>query len=782
MPAVNLNITKTVNVTVAYIYDLVKYTIIITNHGPSNATEVVSYDKLEDLLEFVSFTASRGDITYNDETGKITVGSLKVNETVVMEITAMVRNNGTIPNVINVTSHENDTDPSNNNASSKNVTALPVTNLTMVKYSNLTGPVNVTSLVKFTINVTNNGPSNATWVVITDELINEFEFINATGNWSRDGQIITWTIPRVDNGTTVSVDLTVRILRDGKFENIAFAKSDENETGVSNKTNVTADPLIDLKVNKTAGTNEINVGGHLTYTIYVVNLGPSDATDVYVTDDLCGLLQFTSFDSNRTGITYDANTGRASIGSLKANETVILYITAKVLAKGIIPNEVKVNGHEIDTDPTNNNYTCKNVTAKTGTPIDLEACDIYYGGDEFLNVTLPSEATGVVNITVNGIPFDNIPLDGGRATLPLFDLGGGDYYVEVVYGGNTEYVANSTMGVFKVLPLVPTIKIEVVDIWHGEIEVLNVTVNAPGTVSITVYGRTITIPLDHQVRTTNVLKASRDKLSYDGKATWVLVGLPVGTYPAYAVYNGNENYTTVSTSDVFHVRDKPSTVIVTADDIHVGEDAVIHIHVGPIDFNGTVDVTVEGRIYRNVPLVNGKASLTVSGLKAGLKHVHVKFAGDILYRSSENTTTFQVLKYKPPVHVHAPTIEVGQNGKITVTVLDDAIGTITIEVNGKTYTQTIKDGKAVFIVPGLEVGVHQIRAYYSGNDKYFPADAIGKIRVTPKDDVANASEHHHDDGDAEPVGLERHATGNPIFALLAVMLALCAIPIRRFKK
>ena len=781
-PIVNLNITKTVNVTVAYVGDLVKYTINVTNHGPSPATDVVAYDKLDkDLLEFISFTPSREGITYNNITGRIDIGNLDANESVLLIIIAKIKTNGTIPNAVNVTSHENDTDPDDNHNSSENVTGLPVTKLVVIKYSNATGPINITDRVRFTINVTNNGPSNATWVEITDELIPAFEFVNATGNWTRTGSKITWIVPRLDNGTTASVDLIVQVIKDGKFENIAIAKSNENTTGATNGTNVTANPLVDLSVIKTVDKTEALVGENIVYTIYVINAGPSDATGVNVTDKLDQLLYFVSFDSNRTGITYDPNTGIAKVGNLRANETVILYITARVIDLGVIPNVVTVKSNETDTHPENNTYPCENVTAeRRATPIRLDAVDIYYGDDEILNVTLPREATGTVNITVNGRPYNNVPINNGVATLPLIDLGGGDYHVEVIYGGNSEYVGNSTSGDFKVLPLTPTIRIEVVDIWHGEVEVLNVTVNAPGTVNITVYGMTITIPLDHQVRTTNVLMSPQDKLSYDGKATWILIGLPVGTYPAYAVYNGNENYTTVSTSDVFHVRDKPSTVVVTADDIHVGEDAVINIQVGPKGVTGNVTLIVEGKVYDLNIDENGRASITVSGLKAGLKHVYVKYNGDILYRVSENTTTFKVLKYKPPIKVISPDIKVGEDGKITVTVPEDATGTITIKVNGKTYTKPVRNGKAVFTVPGLEEGIHSIRAYYSGDDRYLSADTVGKIKVTQNDNGDKGTIGH--EGKSAESTLQKHPTGNPIFMLIVIILALCTIPLRKFRK
>lgn len=158
---------------------------------------------------------------------------------------------------------------------------------------------------------------------------------------------------------------------------------------------------------------------------------------------------------------------------------------------------------------------------------------------------MPDDVGGTVNITIGNHTYDNLLINKGIVTLPVYDLGGGNYTVVVTYGGDVNHNGNSTASTFKVLPITPVIKIEVVDIWVGEIEVLNVTVNAPGFVNITVNGITVTLSLDEDVETTEVLAAT--VLNYNGKATWNIINLPAGTYPAFAFYLGNENYTSVNT-------------------------------------------------------------------------------------------------------------------------------------------------------------------------------------------------------------------------------------------
>lgn len=141
-----------------------------------------------------------------------------------------------------------------------------------------------------------------------------------------------------------------------------------------------------------------------------------------------------------------------------------------------------------------------------------------------------------------------------------------------------------------------------------------------------------------------------------------------------------------------------------------------------------------------------------------------------------NKTAVAVEKIKPPVAVDAPEITVGEDGVITVTVPEDATGTITVEIEGKTYTQEIKDGKAVFTVPGLEEGIHAFKAYYSGDNKYLPADTIGSIKV----DSTNKTDEP--DKPALHVVLAKRETGNPLYMIYIILLVMGTAQFRRFNE
>ena len=177
--------------------------------------------------------------------------------------------------------------------------------------------------------------------------------------------------------------------------------------------------------------------------------------------------------------------------------------------------------------------------------------------------------------------------------------------------------------------------------------------------------------------------------------------------------------------------------------------------------------------------VNAAFSFTVPGLKAGKYTVKAKYNGDEKYLAGEASDEFTVSKLKPDIKTSAPTIEVGKDGKITVTLPKDAKGKVTIEIDGKNYTANVKDGKAVFIISGLKVGKHPIKVYYTGDDKYESAQVDGGDLEVTGDNGNNHNKGHGQKG--KIIDLSSKPTGNPVLALLLVFVFLGFIPLGRKK-
>ena len=415
--------------------------------------------------------------------------------------------------------------------------------------------------------------------------------------------------------------------------------------------------------------------------------------------------------------------------------------------------------------------------------VSVNTTDIDYHDSESIKVNVTGvdgdiptgNVTVVVTNETGGVVYNKTHnLTNGAVTVPVDDLVAGKYNVTVSYNGDGNYKPGSADGKFEVAKADAIVEIHVYDIIYGEIEELTVTCNAPGNVTIYVNGVNITLPLEEGYGHTLFAALLN---AYSGKAQWGLENLAVGTYPASVHYNGNENYNEADDDDVFHVLKKETSVTVSVDAIKVGEDAVINVELSPSAAPGKLTIAVDGKEYHVTPK-NGKASLKVPGLKAGNHTVTVSYPGSENYTDSSNETTFTVSKVKPDVDVSAPTIKVGEDGKITVTLPKDATGKVTIEIDGKNYTSQIKDGKAVFTVSGLKVGKHPIKVFYTGDDKYESSVVDGGyIKVIEENN--NGSNDHK--GHANGIDLSTKATGNPVLALLFVLVFLGIVPLRRKK-
>ena len=84
-----------------------------------------------------------------------------------------------------------------------------------------------------------------------------------------------------------------------------------------------------------------------------------------------------------------------------------------------------------------------------------------------------------------------------------------------------------------------------------------------------------------------------------------------------------------------------SALIVEADDIVVGQDAIVNIRFNE-SVEGTVEVIVNGKKY-NVDVVDGKAQLNVSDLPDSKYTVGVYFNGNSKFTAIENSTDFKLM-------------------------------------------------------------------------------------------------------------------------------------------
>ena len=322
-------------------------------------------------------------------------------------------------------------------------------------------------------------------------------------------------------------------------------------------------------------------------------------------------------------------------------------------------------------------------------------------GKILIDVTIDKKATGNIAVVVDGDKYD-VAIVNGSAKLTLSDLPAGVYYIEAKYNGNSIVTESYNSTKFTIDLIDSSIAVEAKDIKCGEEAVITATVTngATGTVTFFVNGKTYVVDIT------------------DSVATLKIVDLTTGDYPVFAYYNGDKYYKTSYNSTTFNVAKLASTTTVNVSDIKVGEDAVISIAVPEIT-SGVVSVTVGDAIY-NVAVVDGKGTLTLSGLASGSYDVVAKFNGDDKYLASEDSAKFNVTKLASTIDIAVDNIKAGENAVISVALPEDATGEVIISVNGKNYTVMTKYGMASVTISDLANGTYSVDAFYNGDDIYAP--------------------------------------------------------------
>ena len=546
---------------------------------------------------------------------------------------------------------------------------------------------------------------------IANNLINVTGLASASGSWALVSGI------EVQNGNAKIYNNTVYTYNVGDYspENYMY--------GISYAQYMYGDRSFDIR------DNRIYVDGH--YAVSFINVDGSNVTgNLLITRDLGGdaaveikagknnvvennyprssdlIFNITSEEPGK--ILIDVTIDKKATGNIAVvvdgdkYDVAIVNGSAKLtlsdLPAGVYYIEAKYNGNSIVTESYN---STKFTIDLIDSSIAVEAKDIKCGEEAVITATVTNGATGTVTFFVNGKTYV-VDITDSVATLKIADLTTGDYPVFAYYNGDKYYKTSYNSTTFNVAKLASTTTVNVSDIKVGEDAVISIAVPeiTSGVVSVTVGDAIYNVAV------------------VDGKGSLTLSGLASGSYDVVAKFNGDDKYLASEDSAKFNVTKLASTTTVNVSDIKVGEDAVISIAVPEIT-SGVVSVTVGDAIY-NVAVVDGKGSLTLSGLASGSYDVVAKFNGDDKYLASEDSAKFNVTKLASTIDIAVDNIKVGEDAVIGVALPEDATGEVIISVNGKNYTVMTKYGMASVTISDLANGTYSVDAFYNGDDIYAP--------------------------------------------------------------
>ncbi|RIV44933.1 gliding motility-associated C-terminal domain-containing protein [Flagellimonas pelagia] len=424
----DLSLTKSVvgNILNPFVGDQISFEISVTNSGPDDATNVVVVDQLLSGFSFDSYTATAG--TYNATNGYWQVGTLNNGATETLVINVTVNPTGNYTNtsqVIASDAYDPDSTPANGVSSEDDqgdVTVAPeeVIDLSLTKQIDKSPPL-VSDNVRFTLTVTNDGPSDATSVEVTDLLPSGYTYVSDNSGGSYDELTGIWVVGTVANGASQSLSILANVNASGNYINVAeITGHDQTDVDSTPNNNVPGEddqdevivvpnPIVDISVTKTVDEFIPEVGAEIVFTVTVTNDGPSDATNVVVTDALASGYQFVNAVASNGA--YNASNGSWTVGSLPNGTSETLDVTVEVLPTGIYSNTAEltnVTEDDVDSTPGNNSETEDD--QQTITPIVVPVSDLllrksvnvlspYVGQEVIFTISItnygPSDVTGV---------------------------------------------------------------------------------------------------------------------------------------------------------------------------------------------------------------------------------------------------------------------------------------------------------------------------------------------------------------------------------------------------
>lgn len=392
---------------------LANYMLRVDNHGPSPAVNVVIRDILPAGVDFVSVVGSAGAKCNAGTPGDAAKPTTCQFDTIpdgefrTMNIVVFVRpeTRGTLHNDASVAAATLDTN-NRNDLASVSTGVVGKADLSVVK-TKTSADVVAGAQIDYQVVVTNDGPSTATAVVLTDTLPAWVTFVSSSPACVQNPTgTLTFALGTLAPGQVKTIYLTGKVnpaTPNGEsIVNTAIALAAETDINVTNNTATVISSVAtraDLWIDKVGNFPTGNPSGTIVYSLYVYNKpgcemnsgagnvdpadcwqssgGPSDAQSVVLTDTLpldpkTFVVQYVSPNCTYSPTTHKvtcsvADTGGAFIPLPAGAVAGPFQIQAVVKgSKGTFPNTAVVTSSTFDPNSTNNTDVVK-TTVQGGT-------------------------------------------------------------------------------------------------------------------------------------------------------------------------------------------------------------------------------------------------------------------------------------------------------------------------------------------------------------------------------------------------------------------------------
>ena len=282
-------------------------------------------------------------------------------------------------------------------------------------------PVAIGGSLTYAITVMNKGPLDASGVQITDVLPTGVTVESTSGAQggctTPSSGLLVCNVGNLNAANRATVNVVVRTGSAGTLTNSVTVSSNDDDPATTNNRHVTTTvvaPSADLEITL-QGPERCSFGADCedaTYTVTVLNRGPSTATNVILTDILPTDPPSGAVVATRKSFTvppgatcgavisgrFTCNLGSVAVGTTVA-ATIVLSIDSTAIGRQIFNRTSVASGDVVDSIPGNESREWATFVTPTFPETDLEVLDFAPNAP---NVTRPNTATFTARIINNG--------------------------------------------------------------------------------------------------------------------------------------------------------------------------------------------------------------------------------------------------------------------------------------------------------------------------------------------------------------------------------------------
>jgi subtilase family serine protease len=369
-----------------------------------------------------------------------------------------------------------------------------------------------------------------------------------------------------------------------------------------------------------------------------------------------------------------------------------------------------------------------------------------------------TQPSGTVTYTLDGSVVATGNLNQGSpstSTVTFTVPSAGTHTLQATYSGDSYYASSTATAVqLNVSKSTPTVAVTAPTTTPatGSSLQLTASISPPATGGTSATGSVNFLVDGSPVGTALVSGGS------PSTATLTITVPSIGTHSVTAVYSGDGNYNTATSSPLVLYVSKGSTTLTVAPATTSplgGSTMVVTATIsaaasGSIVPTGTVSFMLDGGSVGSGTVVGGTtASTTITVPTTGTHTLQASYSGDTNYNGSISPTVIFTVAKTPTTVVVVPSTNspaLGSTLPVTATVTPSSLGstlpsgTITFTVDGVAAgIQAVTPGSpstASFTLPALSPGSHSIAAIYSGDTYYAGATGTAVAVTVPKSPTA----------------------------------------------